>query len=99
MREKLSPEKSGWGWKLLIVAIILGVIFMLFFYLAVTNDPEYMPSHQQKHTQQHAFKTAPAMTSPAGQQNMEMHSSDHDSVPMNMSDMNMDQQHGESSSP
>ena len=27
MREKLSPEKSIWGWKLLIIAIILAFLF------------------------------------------------------------------------
>ncbi len=57
---KLSPEKSFWGWKLLIVAIILSCIFMGIFYMAITNDPEYMPSHQQQYTQK-AFKTAPTM--------------------------------------
>ncbi len=57
---KLSPEKSGWGWKLLIVAIILSCIFMGFFWLAITNDPEYMPSHKQQYTQQ-SFKNAPVM--------------------------------------
>lgn len=57
---KLSPETSGWGWKLLIVAIIASCIFMWIFYLAISNDPEYMPSHKQQYTQQ-AFKRAPVM--------------------------------------
>ncbi|WP_213032977.1 hypothetical protein [Acinetobacter silvestris] len=60
--EKLSPEQSGWGWKALIVACILSFIFMLFFYLAISNDPEYMPSHKQAYTQQHVFKSAPVMS-------------------------------------
>ena len=50
---KLSPEKSFWGWKLLIIAIILSCIFMGIFYLAITNEPDYMPSKQQKSGQQH----------------------------------------------
>lgn len=50
---KLSPEKSFWGWPLLIVAIILSCIFLGIFYLAMQNEPDYMPSQQQKSAQQH----------------------------------------------
>ena len=50
---KLSPEKSFWGWPLLVVAIILSCIFMGIFYLAIENEPDYMPSKQQKSAQQH----------------------------------------------
>jgi len=50
---KLSPEKSFWGWKLLIIAIILSCIFMGIFYLAITNEPDYMPSQKQNAVQQH----------------------------------------------
>ena len=36
---------------------------MFIFWLAVTNEPDYMPSQQKKeNTQQHAFKNAPAMS-------------------------------------
>ena len=52
-REKLSPEKSFWGWKLLAISIVLSCIFMGIFYLAITNEPDYMPSQQNKATQQH----------------------------------------------
>ncbi len=31
MTNKLSPEQSWWGWKLLIVASILSVLFMIIF--------------------------------------------------------------------
>lgn len=48
MVDHSSPEHSPWGWKALIVAVILGCFFMGFFYLAVTNEPDYMPSQQQK---------------------------------------------------
>ncbi len=44
MVDHSSPEHSPWGWKALIVAVILGCFFMGFFYLAVTNEPDYMPS-------------------------------------------------------
>ena len=59
--EKLNPEQSAWGWKMLLAACIFSVIFMSFFYLAITSDPEYMPSHQQSDTQ-HAFNSAPMMS-------------------------------------
>ncbi|MGE8522632.1 MAG: hypothetical protein ACN6NK_01515, partial [Acinetobacter pseudolwoffii] len=40
-----------------------GGLFMFIFWLAVTNEPDYMPSQQNKQTtQQHAFKNAPTMS-------------------------------------
>ena len=66
MTDHSSPEKSPWGWKALIISCILGGLFMLFFWLAVSNEPDYMPSQQSKQsTQQHAFKNAPAMSEEA----------------------------------
>jgi hypothetical protein len=62
MSDQSSPEKSPWGWKALIIAFILSAFFLGFFYLAVSNEPDYMPSQQQKNTQQHAFKNAPTMS-------------------------------------
>lgn len=62
MSEKLCPETSPWGWKALIITIILSFIFMVIFYLAITNEPDYMPSQKQTSSQQHAFKKAPAMS-------------------------------------
>lgn len=39
---------------------------MFIFWLAVSNEPDYMPSQQKKEvTQQHAFKNAPAMSEEA----------------------------------
>lgn len=57
------PEKTFWGWKALIVAFILSIAFLGIFYLAMENDPDYMPSQQNKEQshQQHAFKNAPTM--------------------------------------
>ena len=48
MTNKLSPEQSWWGWKLLIVASILSLLFMIIFYLAINNEPDYMPSQKNK---------------------------------------------------
>lgn len=63
MTDHSSPEKSPWGWKALIIFCILGGLFMLIFWLAISNEPDYMPSQQNKQTtQQHAFKNAPTMS-------------------------------------
>ena len=75
MSELTSPEKTAWGWKALIIFGILGALFLGIFWLAMSNEPDYMPSQQGKHdTQQHAFKTSPVMSqealATAQQQNM-----------------------------
>lgn len=74
-----TPSSKS-GWKALAVAFVLSVLFLGIFYLAVNNEPDYMPSQQQKNTtQQHAFKTAPTMAqdpAPAEEHNStEEHSS------------------------
>lgn len=56
---------------------------MAIFYLAINNEPDYMPSNQQQHTQQHAFKTAPAMM-PSTTQNVENESNQQSQMQMNM---------------
>jgi len=65
MTNKLSPEQSWWGWKLLIVASILSVLFMIVFYLAINNEPDYMPSQKNKQM----------METPEQMNHAEMHSS------------------------
>ncbi|MDQ8936200.1 hypothetical protein [Acinetobacter rudis] len=60
----LSPEKSPWGWKALIIATVLSILFLGIFYLAMSNEPDYMPSKQHT-TQQHAFKQQPTMSAEA----------------------------------
>ncbi|MEQ1161557.1 hypothetical protein ABLT50_15215 [Acinetobacter calcoaceticus] len=65
MTNKLSPEQSWWGWKLLIVASILSLLFMIIFYLAINNEPDYMPSQKNKQM----------MESPEQMNHAEMHSS------------------------
>ena len=44
--QELANEKKGW--KGLLVAVILSVFFLGFFYLAVSNEPDYMPSQKNK---------------------------------------------------
>lgn len=57
------PEKTFWGWKALILAFILSILFLGIFYLAMENEPDYMPSQQQKLHQQHAEANAKASSS------------------------------------
>lgn len=49
--ENLS-SKSIFGWKGVILACVLGSIFMAILYLAISNEPEYMPSQQRKKQQE-----------------------------------------------
>ncbi|EZQ04977.1 MULTISPECIES: hypothetical protein [unclassified Acinetobacter] len=66
MTDHSSPEKSPWGWKALIIAIILSIIFMVIFYVAIENEPDYMPSKQRTETSEHhAFKASPVMSEEA----------------------------------
>lgn len=66
MTDHSSPEKSPWGWKALIIAIILSIIFMVIFYAAIQNEPDYMPSKQRTETSEHhAFKASPVMSEDA----------------------------------
>ncbi|TCB72695.1 DUF4199 domain-containing protein [Acinetobacter sp. ANC 4216] len=47
MTNNSSPEKSPWGWKAVIIVCILGALFMGIFYLAISNEPDYMPSQKR----------------------------------------------------
>ena len=60
----LSPEKTPWGWKAIIIATILSALFLGIFYLAMSNEPDYMPSKKHE-MQQHAFKQQPKMSAEA----------------------------------
>ena len=84
MSEKLCPETSPWGWKALIITCILSFIFMVIFYLAINNEPDYMPMHKQKQMQM--------------QHQMQSESEKNDAMQMDMKDMPMDHQHDPSSS-
>jgi len=47
-----------WRSKAVIIATIFSCLFLVLFYLAVSNEPDYMPSQQNKHihTQQSSEK-------------------------------------------
>ena len=64
--EYTKSDKSIFGWKGVIIAIVFAVLFLGFLFLSISQEPDYMPSQQQKqNTQQHAFKNAPAMSQEA----------------------------------
>ncbi len=46
----MSQEQAKFGYLAVGISILLGCLFLGFFFLAVTNEPEYMPSQQKKPT-------------------------------------------------
>ncbi|EXB46574.1 hypothetical protein KTH73_10040 [Acinetobacter courvalinii] len=66
MNKQPSPQKDSnetvLGWKFVIIVGVLSTIFLSFFYLAMTQEPDYMPGAQRKAQQQkaHAQEAAPA---------------------------------------
>nr|WP_213067235.1 hypothetical protein [Acinetobacter sp. CFCC 10889] len=60
--QKSADEKKGW--KGLLIAFILSALFLIIFYLAIQNEPDYMPSKQQE-TNQTSFKNSPVMSQEA----------------------------------
>ncbi|MBJ9985735.1 hypothetical protein IAE19_09805 [Acinetobacter sp. S40] len=44
----MQKNKSNFPFVTVGISILLGCLFLTFFYLAVSNEPEYMPSQQQK---------------------------------------------------
>lgn len=59
MSDDTSPEKSPWGWKALIIATILSIIFLVVFYLAMQHEPDYMPGKQREARAAQASSSAP----------------------------------------
>ena len=52
MSEKLNPTTSPWGWKAVVITVVLCSIFVGVIYLAVSNEPDYMPSQKRNVAQQ-----------------------------------------------
>ena len=69
----LSPEKSFWGWKLLSIAVVLSCIFMGLFYLAMRQEPDYMPSQQHKVDMHHDLSQVNAKTESKNPEQMHAH--------------------------
>ncbi|OTG62316.1 hypothetical protein B9T29_07935 [Acinetobacter sp. ANC 3903] len=70
MTNNSSPEKSPWGWKALIIFCILGAVFMGIFYLAISNEPDYMPSQKRNQTHTTHQQQSSASEPTAGEMNM-----------------------------
>lgn len=70
MSDITSPEKSPWGWKSLIISAILSCIFLGFFYLAVTNEPDYMPSQNKTAHSSHHSVASTSSNQTAAEMNM-----------------------------
>ncbi|PWB15432.1 MULTISPECIES: hypothetical protein [Acinetobacter] len=70
MSDNTSPEKSPWGWKALIIATILSIIFLVVFYLAMQNEPDYMPGKQRE-------ARAAQASSAAAEHTMDMSAEEH----------------------
>ncbi|MCG2609487.1 hypothetical protein LZZ98_13315 [Acinetobacter sp. SM34] len=82
MTNHSSPEKSPWGWKAVIIVCILGAVFMGIFYLALSNDPDYMPSQKRNQTHTAHQQQSSASEPNAAEMNMteaeHAHMADHD---------------------
>lgn len=59
-----STKKPLWRSPVVYIAVILSCLFLAFFYLAVTNEPDYMPSQDAKNMQHmnHSASTDSAAT-------------------------------------
>ncbi|AIL79159.1 MULTISPECIES: hypothetical protein [Acinetobacter] len=55
MSDKNSSESAILGWKFVLIVGVLSAIFLGFFYLAMSNEPDYMPRAQRK-AQQHEMQ-------------------------------------------
>ncbi|MBJ8554062.1 hypothetical protein [Acinetobacter bereziniae] len=52
-------ESTALGWKFIVIVGILTSIFFTFLYLAMSSEPDYMPSQMQKQTStQHKNSTS-----------------------------------------
>ncbi|MCJ8161628.1 hypothetical protein [Acinetobacter zhairhuonensis] len=70
MSDNTSPEKSPWGWKALIIATILSIIFLVVFYLAMKNEPDYMPGKQREAREAQANSSMQAQQTGSTEHNM-----------------------------
>lgn len=55
MSDKNSSESAILGWKFVLIVGVLSAIFLGLFYLAMSNEPDYMPGAQRK-AQQHEMQ-------------------------------------------
>ena len=48
----MSKEQAKYPYLTVGISILLGCLFLVYFYLAVSNEPDYMPSQQKQNTTQ-----------------------------------------------
>ena len=48
----MSHEQAKFPYLAVGISILLGCLFLVFFFLAVSNEPDYMPSQQKKNVAQ-----------------------------------------------
>ena len=46
--ELMSQQQSRFPYLAVGISILLGCLFLVFFFLAVSNQPDYMPSQQKQ---------------------------------------------------
>lgn len=46
----MSQQQSKFPYLAVGISILLGCLFLVFFFLAVSNQPDYMPSQQKQNT-------------------------------------------------
>ncbi|WP_171249124.1 MULTISPECIES: hypothetical protein [Acinetobacter] len=55
----MSQEQSKFPYLAVGISILLDCLFLVFFFLAVSNQPDYMPSQQKQNASQVQSSTAP----------------------------------------
>lgn len=48
----MSQDQAKFPYLAVGISILLGCLFLVFFFLAVSNEPDYMPSQQKKNVAQ-----------------------------------------------
>ncbi|ANF82424.1 hypothetical protein A3K93_09590 [Acinetobacter sp. NCu2D-2] len=82
MSDTSSAKKSLLRSPAVYIAVILSCLFLGFFYLAVTNEPDYMPSQQNKNA--HAtHQAAPSSSSEPTASEMGMTEEEHANMDSN----------------
>lgn len=76
MMNETDPNKSPFGWKMIIGSAITSIIFLAIIYLAMTNEPDYMPSQQKKIAAEQA-QAATEASQAASEMDHSMHNMSH----------------------
>lgn len=53
----MSQEQSKFPYLAVGISILLGCLFLVFFFLAISNEPDYMPSQQKQNEAQMQHST------------------------------------------